>query len=238
MNAHHVHRNWHRKLNIIVVASVFIIVGLLFLGRNLGYVDGYLFHILVSWQMLLIVIGLVQFIKRNFFGGLILVSIGSYFLLPASYGLGTYWPVLLIIIGIGMLFKLRNKRSEFFQRRNFAKNTLSGTNGFVESDVSFGSAKHIVLDPVFKGADLDVSFGSITLDLRRTTLEDEITYIQVDASFSGVEIFTPSDWNVVIEADATMGGVQDKRFVSSVLDESHKLVIRGDISFSGLEIKS
>ena len=33
----------HSKLNTIVTAAVFIIVGLLFLGRNFGVIDSYLF---------------------------------------------------------------------------------------------------------------------------------------------------------------------------------------------------
>lgn len=139
-----------------------------------------------------------------------------------------------------MLFKLTRKQriSHSHHHGNIQEETISGEDGFVKSDVSFGGAKHIVLDPVFRGADLNASFGSIALDLRKTTLEAEVTYIQVNASFGGLELFVPSYWNVVIEVDATMGGVDDKRFVSSEIDYSHKLVIKGDITFSGLEIKS
>ena len=58
----------HNRLNTVATAAVFIIVGLLFLGRNFGIIDSYLFHILVSWQMLLVVVGIVNLIKRHFFG--------------------------------------------------------------------------------------------------------------------------------------------------------------------------
>lgn len=58
---------------------MFIIVGLLFLGRNFGIIDSDLFGILVSWQMLLIVVGVVNLIKRHFFGGVITIAIGSLF---------------------------------------------------------------------------------------------------------------------------------------------------------------
>ena len=47
----------HSRLNTVTTAAVFIIVGLLFLGRNFGIIDSDLFGILVSWQMLLIVVG-------------------------------------------------------------------------------------------------------------------------------------------------------------------------------------
>lgn len=91
----------HSKLNTVVTAAVFIIVGLLFLGRNFGVIDSDLFDILVSWQMLLIVVGVVNLIKRHFFGGMIMIAIGTYFLLPEISGvenewIGMFWPVLLI----------------------------------------------------------------------------------------------------------------------------------------------
>ena len=101
----------HSKLNTIVTAAVFIIVGLLFLGRNFGVIDSYLFDILVSWQMLLIVVGIVNLIKRYFLGGVITIAVGAYFLLPDITGIegewaGMFWPVLLILVGIMILFKM------------------------------------------------------------------------------------------------------------------------------------
>ena len=76
----------HSKLNTVVTAAVFIIVGLLFLGRNFGVIDSDLFDILVSWQMLLIVVGVVNLIKRHFFGGMRMIAIGTYFLFPDVIG--------------------------------------------------------------------------------------------------------------------------------------------------------
>ena len=55
----------HSRLNTVTTAAVFIIVGLLFLGRNFGIIDSDLFGILVSWQRLLIVVGVVTLIKRH-----------------------------------------------------------------------------------------------------------------------------------------------------------------------------
>ena len=100
----------HSRLNTVTTAAVFIIVGLLFLGRNFGIIDSDLFGILVSWQMLLIVVGVVNLIKRHFFGGVITIAIGAYFLLPEiswveGEWLDMFWPVLFIFVGIMILFK-------------------------------------------------------------------------------------------------------------------------------------
>lgn len=242
MNAHHqVNHQWNRKVNIVTTSLAFIVVGLLFIARNMGAIDNHVFHTLVSWQMLLVVIGAAQLFKRNILGGLILITIGTFFLLPTELGLAEFWPLLLIAIGVGMLFKLQKPSGHWPWQKHTSKNSIERTvtdNGFINSDVNFSGAKHIVLDPAFRGADLDCNFGSIVLDLRRTMLENENTYIDIDCNFGGIEIFIPSNWNVIIEVNCTLGGIDDKRLLSHEIDHVHKLILRGNIHFSGIELKS
>ncbi len=242
MNAHHYsNHDWNRKVNIVTTALVFIAVGVLFIARNMGAIDYSLFHTLVSWQMLLVVIGAAQLIKRNIIGGLVLIGVGSYFLFPTMLGFREFWPLLLIAIGIGILFKLLKPTGSWpWEKRtssNLKENTLTD-NGFINSDVNFSGSKHIVLDPVFRGADLDCNFGSIVLDLRRTTLENESTYINIDCNFGGVGIYVPTDWNVIIEVKCAFGGIDDKRLLSQEINYTHKLILQGNMHFSGLEIKN
>jgi hypothetical protein len=246
MNAVYKHREWHRKLNIVAVATAFIAVGLLYLGYNLGMVERQVLHTVVSWQMLLIFIGVVQLVKRHYVGGLILMAVGAYFIVPSGFGLAAYWPVLLILIGLAFLLQLR--RPHGFCRHGHghghgwwgsarSKEEATTEDGYVRADVAFGESNQIVLDPVFRGADLSVSFGSVTLDLRRSTLEAPVTYINVHANFSGVEIYVPLHWYVVVEVGTTLSGVDDKRPQKVDTDRDHQLVIRGDIAFSGVEVK-
>ncbi|WP_456087219.1 LiaF transmembrane domain-containing protein [Parabacteroides sp.] len=237
----------HSKLNTIVTAAVFIIVGLLFLGRNFGVIDSYLFDILVSWQMLLIVVGIVNLIKRHFLGGVITIAVGAYFLLPDITGIegewaGMFWPVLLILVGIMILFKPRhhcfNGHGEG-RWPEYAKEVYSSEDGFVVSDNTFGSVRQIVLDPVFRGARIKNTFGGTILDLRRSKLEAPQTCIDIDCTFGGVEIYLPADWNLQTQIDALIGGCDDKRYNTSVeIDLEHTLIVRGKVSFGGIEFKS
>jgi predicted membrane protein len=241
------HPHWHRTFNTIVTALIFIVAGGMLLGRNLNLIPAYVFCIVVSWQMLLIVLGLSALIKRNLTAGFILLAIGVFFLIPVVTEIEegwfrTYWPVIFIIAGVVLLFKRWSIKSHVAWKldgcRHIASEKLSSEDGFVRADVSFGAARYIVLDPVFKGADIDVSFGSVTLDLRKTSLGEAQTYLDIDCSFGGVDLFIPSHWNVLIETDSTFSGCEDKRHILQAVDYEHVLLIKGDLSFSGIVIKN
>jgi hypothetical protein len=239
----------HNKVNKLVAATVLVVAGAVILGHNLGWVSDYLFRILISWQMLLIVLGISSFLKNNLLPGCILTAVGFYFLLPRIIGqetswLANYWPVFLILLGLVILFHRhqhpwhRWRHHHIHAHRGFTRGTENITDGFVTVDVSFGNSRHIVLDPVFRGANLDASFGTITLDLRRTSLEAPETYIHADCSFGGIELFVPPHWCLFSEMDNAFGSCEDKRYAAHEIDTEHKLIIRGDISFGLLEIKN
>ena len=71
-----------KRTNGYLIATLFIIVGILFLLRNLGMIDPSLFDLLVSWPMLLVVSGIFTIFHRNPVGGMLLVGVGVYFLFP------------------------------------------------------------------------------------------------------------------------------------------------------------
>lgn len=232
-------------MNVVLTASIFIAAGIIFLARNLGLVDYNLFRILISWQMLLIVLGLNLIFKKQIVGGGILIGVGVFFLIPRITGLGyhwiaTYWPILFVLIGIMLLFKLWKPGVFLREGARFAKdNSFKSADGFVTSNNAFGSVSQIVLDPVFKGARITNTFGSTLIDLRHTSLEAAETYIDIDCTFGGIEIFVPHNWTVKSNLNHFFSGNDDKRYwANNVQDTAHKLIIRGNISFSGIEIKS
>lgn len=237
----------YRTFNRVVTATVFIIAGLLIIARNNGFIDPYIYNIIMSWPMLLIVIGITSLCKRNFWSGFILLAIGTYSILPRmtemeANWMQMFWPVLLILIGLSILFKRRPgfHHQRWQQKRSqYAKEVYSSESGYVVCDNTFGSIKQIVLDPVFKGASIKNTFGGTILDLRRTKLEAPETYIDIDCSFGGIEIYMPSNWNLQSQINAVLGGCDDKRYNPGIeIDQEHLLIIRGNITFGGLEFKS
>ena len=69
----------------LLVASLFILSGILLFARNMGWITAELFSIIVSWYSLFIIMGIYSMIRRHFVGGIILVLVGVYFLLGSLW---------------------------------------------------------------------------------------------------------------------------------------------------------
>lgn len=247
----------------ILIASLFILSGILLFARNMGWVTNEVFEIIVSWHSLLIIIGIYSMVRRHFIGGIILLLIGVYFLIGGLSWLpensqAMVWPFALIIAGI--LFFLKPKRRgpwahhhALQHRRDFMRMRMKqgrpgmnfeseqqqsdSVDGFLRSENTWGAARHVVLDELFKGAEVRTSFGGTTIDLRHTHIAPGETYIDLDCSWGGIEIYAPSDWKVVFKCNAFFGGCDDKRWQNGNVNQDSILVIRGTISFGGLEVK-
>jgi predicted membrane protein len=95
---------------------ILILLGGLLVASNVGLVPYGLKKIIVSWQMLLIVIGIISVFKRRalFFKGFSMLCLGIFFIIPklatvfpsvfggidADNFVSVYWPLLLIAGGI------------------------------------------------------------------------------------------------------------------------------------------
>jgi len=228
-----------------------LLLGVVFLGLNFGFIPHELRHVLISWPMLLIVIGIGNFFKMP----RVIEAYPAIF--PGFNGDFThiYWPLLLIAAGIliilGKIFgpkwgwhdwntewQNRNHRHHRHYRHNRRDySTWTNPEGFSKNSV-FGSGDHIVLDPEFKGGDMNAVFGGITLDLRRTNLPVGDTVLEINAVFGGITIYVPADWYVETHLDAVFGGFQDNRMPKEPLDKTRKLIISGSCVFGGGELRN
>ena len=164
------------------------------------------------------------------------------------------WPLALIIAGVLLIFKSRRRgpwshshmahhRKEWMKRRGLGMNfkeeqqQCESVDGFLHSENVWGAARHVVLDELFKGAIVRTSFGGTVIDLRHTHIALGETYIDLDCSWGGVEIYVPSDWKVVFKCNTFFGGCDDKRWHNGDINYESILVVRGTLSFGGLEIK-
>jgi predicted membrane protein len=100
----------------IIVGITLILLGGALIGRNMGLIPQTFHSVIVSWQMLLIVIGVISIVKHQtfHFHGLAMLCIGIFFIIPklarffpstfscidADSFTSVYWPVLLILCGV------------------------------------------------------------------------------------------------------------------------------------------
>lgn len=110
-------------------------------------------------------------------------------------------------------------------------------NGFISADTTFNPVEHTVLDPASKGVDMGVSFGNVTLDFKRTTLEADETITNIDSSSSGVVIYAPKRWLVRLKVGSSLAGCQGMRELAEAVDMTHTLYIYGDLLFSSPELR-
>jgi len=248
----------------LLIASLFIISGVLLFARNVGWITDEVFHIVVSWQSLLVILGIYTMIHRHYVSGIILTLAGAYFLIGGLSWLpensqAIIWPIVLIVAGVLFFVKAGRRerwmnshmRQHMHQRQDWMRargkqmhmnmdsceQQCESEDGYLRSDNRFGAVRHVVLDELFKGASIHCSFGGTTIDLRHTHLAPGETYIDIDCNWGGIELYIPSDWRVIMKCNAFVGGCDDKRWKGENINQECILIIRGSISFGGLEIK-
>lgn len=244
-----------------LVASLLILSGILLLARHTGWISAELFDMLVAWHSLLIISGIYATAHRHYINGIALILCGTYILLGKlacvpEDSQAVIWPVALILAGILLFVKTRksgcrrNKHGSFHRSHcghsatgadNFDEQQCESDNGFLHSDSVFNGVRHVVLEDIFRGAAIHTFFGGTIIDLRHTNLAPGETYIDVDCNCGGIELLVPPDWKVVNKCNAFFGGYDDKRWQqvdNRSINQESVLVIRGQLTVSGLEIKS
>lgn len=222
---------------------ILIVIGFLVLAYNLGVITPQLFKLIFSWPMFFVLLGCYALLKRNLLSGVVMIAAGSIFMLPKIFALGAHWlsewwPILVVVAGVGILINRRKqKRYEGGVDSPNFETLYSSIDGFIDSDISFSTATHRVSDPIFKGAKIKNNFGETVIDLRKTALESEVTYIDIDCNFGSVKIHLPLGWKIESRCRHFFGTTNDKRyFVRTEADEGRKVVIEGSISFGSVEI--
>lgn len=233
-----------KRMKKIVLGFMVLGAGLLLLGFNTGVLDPAYRHLIFSWPILLIALGLANFFDRSsFWAGVILTSIGTFFFLPRLIEfhfnfIHLFWPFLLILIGSVMILKRTFFRS--FSHHIHCKTGSKLEEGIIDESNVFGSSNRIIQPCNFKGGKISNVFAGSKIDLTRTNLSEQENYLDISCVFGGVEIIVPSNWRVQIQVSSIMGAFSDKRFGAGTqqTDNSKTLIIKGSVVFGGGEIKS
>ena len=238
----------HETSNRRAYLGIFLIaVGGIWILERMGWLPSFWGDILISWQMLLIGIGVFSLISGNKTAGTILVVIGGFFLLPDIVHIPfeirrvVGWPIFVILIGLALLYTSSSKHRR--GAPSFDTGQHAGARpgmDYFDDFVVFGGREVYINSQNFVGGKTSSVFGGAEYDLRQARLSPNGAVVDCLAVFGGCGFKVPPDWTVKNEVTAIFGAFTDKRgstinHVAS--DPSKTLIIKGFAAFGGVEIK-
>jgi predicted membrane protein len=226
----------------IVFALLVIAAGVLLLAFNLGYLPAEYRHIIFSWQVLLVAIGLINLAGRdNWIVGLVLIFVGGFFIIPKIHVFpfnfeALFWPALLILGGCLFIIAIATRRT--WHPGHFNDQKISES-GFINESNIFSGNKHKITSQEFKGGKVSNIFGGTELDLTQAKLAPGENILEISCIFGGVSLTVPADWTVRLEVSSIMGGFNDKRnhYNKDTQTSDRELVIKGSAIFGGGDMK-
>lgn len=120
-------------LNGAIFGIVLISVGALLLCFNSGAINPAWRPFFISWPMLIMAIGFLSIFKPHTVTGTVIMAIGEFFLIPrlgrvypeswlgSANFTSTYWPILIIVLGLIIVFSI------IFRRKHFNPETSRGS---------------------------------------------------------------------------------------------------------------
>lgn len=235
----------------VTIGIILIAVGAIIVFANMGFIPFAWRHFFISWQMLLVVFGIIALWKGNKTAGSIFLLVGAFFLLSkisilwpsvTVFGNGftrNFWPLLIILCGVCLIITSR-KNSAFIGYGNNGQKVedMGSKDGYINYNFTFSGTEQVFLEPVFKGGNIRTTFGGATLDLRRSSLpEDGPAVLNIDTTFGGVTIIVPENWCVEVRQNSLFGGFTDSRYSHPLYNGNQKLIINAKCTFGGGEVK-
>ena len=162
--------------------------------------------------------------------------------IPAQYRLtwSMIWPAALILIGLtvllGYLFPRKKGEGEgfFHVEKGDPVFEYAEEGGYVRVESAFSTqTKKVTGDEPFRGAKIDMSFGSLTFDLTEANIENGAT-IDADVSFGSMTLRLPAFVGIKSESSAAFGGVNCP---TGDPNAAIRINLKGDVSFGKIEVE-
>jgi predicted membrane protein len=229
----------HLTNNRVVIGFILVLAGLFLVIRNTGFFPDFIDHVIFSWPMLLVTIGLVLTLGASEkTGGIIVMAVGGFFMIPLLFResfhmYNMFWPSIFIIIGVIFIVT---------RRKGWNSVTSKGVVGddYIDYVNVFSGGERQIVSENFRGGKVSAVFGGIELDLTKAKLSPGRNDLEITCVFGGATIIVPDNWFVTIEVTPVLGGFNDSRKLSPgrTVDSTSQLVIKGAVIFGGGEVKS
>ncbi len=224
----------------LILGLSLIFVGVVFLLDELDYLDAD--DVFQYWSLILVLAGLGKLLwpgsAGGRFTGLLLVVIGMWILAWDLYWIDyspwDYWPVLLVLVGLRILWQ-----GLWGPRRHLEADAASIVNALA----ILGATRRTNQSRDFRGGDLAAFLGGCEVDLRQARIADPPAVIDAFAMWGGVEIYVPRDWHVTVKGVPLLAGFEDnteEHEEGGALAEEprQELVVKGFAVMGGVEVKN
>lgn len=215
-----------------------IVAGILIIASKLGFYSGISVFGLV---MTVILVGiLVKSIIRVDFAGMLFPIAFLCIIYAKAWHLTaiTPWPVLaaalLGSIGLSMIFKKSHLCNHKWHEEHFSEVINQPDGNVVNCQASFASSMKYINTEQFEQANIRSSFGAMKIYFDNAAIPSGQAEINLDISFSGVELYIPKNWKIINNVSVSAGGVEEKNRSSN--SDSPVVTLRGSVSFGGVDI--
>lgn len=233
-------RNTNSKM---LAGILLIIIGIFAMSGSFFNLPFHFTHYIFSMPGLMMIIGLFILINHNdSFLGVILVGAGGFWFLsryadfPMRHYLNEYWPILIILFGIYIIFKRDG-------HTNVLKENLDTNNyniDYIDEVSILGGGRKSINSKNFKGGKVTTILGGINIDLHESNLAEGNNSLEITAILGGIDIVVPRDWKVILNVTSIFGGFDDKRILNAnhVYESNKVLIIKGTAIFGGGNLKT
>jgi predicted membrane protein len=153
--------------------------------------------------------------KHSFWPGVILVILGVLFLLDTlevssfSHVVRTYWPLILIMVGIALLLKSQRDwmtTGTSTPQGEGSQGVETSADVISESSV-FGNIFVKPTSKNFRGGSISAVFGNLELNLASMELAPGEQHLAVHGVFGGVRVTLPKDVGLMVRGNCLFGEV-------------------------------
>jgi hypothetical protein len=214
---------------------IVLALGVLWTLDNLGQIDA---SRVVQWWPLVALLWGVMLLggmtgRPRRTAGWIWTIIGALSLLRplgiANADVTDFWPVLLIVLGGGLVWRAWTGRDLI------APGGMSGPRLDASAFLA-GSQRKIVTDE-FSSADVNAVIAGTTLDFRPSRMVGGKGVVDVFAMWGGIDLIVPPEWRVVSEVTPILGVFSDVTVVPADA-AAPTLTIRGTVVMGGIEVRN
>ena len=181
---------------------VLIVVGILFLGRNMNWWNFSIFF-RGWWTLFLIVPSIISLVRKESMGTSFLILVLGVLMLLASQNViewSTIWkvflPIIIMVVGLSIIFGNRKVKTKKVK-------------GNAKEYVAIFSGVDEVINKIENDFKMTAVFGGIELDMRDVTLDSDLV-IDCFTLFGGIDIRLPKDVVVKVNGLPIFGGVENK----------------------------